>query len=133
MTVSLDRSYTIALTARNASGPSAAVSKTITVTAIPTPSAAHISGLSTDEARVGTWVTITGSRFGTPGTVNFGTVAATVSYWSSTRIVVRVPALVSGHEVDVIVTPLGGTASNGVEFEVKSDRRGDDGHGGDDH
>jgi hypothetical protein len=39
---------------------------------------------------------------------------------------VRVPALVSGHEVDVTVTPMGGTASNGVEFEVKSYRSGDD-------
>ncbi|MHB8275857.1 MAG: PKD domain-containing protein [Dermatophilaceae bacterium] len=112
--------YTVTLTASNASGAGTVATQTITVTATtPTPSTAHISSLSTDEGYVGAWVTITGSGFGTPGTVKFGTVIATVSYWSSTRIGVRVPAGISGHEVDVTVIPNGGTASNGVEFELE--------------
>jgi len=109
--------YTVVLTATNSAGSSTAT-KTITVTAPTGTSAAHISRISPDEASVGTKVTITGTDFGTAGVVKFGTVTATVLSYTNTSIVVSVPA-VSREEVQVTVTPTGGTASNGVEFEVK--------------
>jgi PKD repeat protein len=121
--------YTVKLIASNANGASAPVTKTITVTAtVPTPSAAHISSLSPHEAYVGTKVTITGTGFGTAGVVRFGTVVATASSWTDTTIVVLVPAGVTREEVDVTVTPAGGSASNGVEFEVKSNHDGYEHH-----
>jgi len=120
--------YTVVLTATNSAG-SSTVTKTITVTAPTGTSAAHISRISPDEASVGTKVTITGTGFGTAGVVKFGTVTATVWSYTNTSIVVSVPA-VSREEVRVTVTPTGGTASNGVEFEVNGSHYGDDGHSG---
>ncbi len=119
--------YAVALTASNSAG-SSTVTKTITVTAPTGTSAAHISRISPDEASVGTKVTITGTGFGTAGVVKFGTVTATLLSYTNTSIVVSVP-VVSREEVRVTVTPTGGTASNGVEFEVKSNNS-DDGHHG---
>jgi PKD repeat protein len=127
--------YTVVLTATNSAGSSTAT-KTVTVSdSTPLPSAAFIRYLSTDEGRVGDKVTITGTGFGTPGVVKFGSATAKVVSWSATKIVVIVPAINSvttnnstpvwyrhDQEVRVTVTPAGAAASNGVEFEVKSSR-----------
>lgn len=121
--------YTVTLTASNASGASTPVTRTITVTA-PGQSIAHISGLSRTQGTVGSRVRITGSGFGTPGVVKFGTVSARVLSWGGTRIVVRVPAGISAHRVLVTVTPGGGTASNGIRFSVVHGDDGDDGEHG---
>ena len=120
--------YTVTLTATNSAGFTTAT-KTVTVTAPTGTSAAHISRISPNEASVGTKVTITGTGFGAAGVVKFGTVTATVLSYTDTSIVVSVPS-VSREEVRVTVTPTGGTASNGVEFEVKGSHNGDDGHDG---
>ena len=114
--------YTVTLTATNADGAGNTATKDITVTAAPGTSTAHISRLSTDEGHVGSWVAITGTGFGpNAGTVKFGTVTATVMFWTDTTIGVKVPAGITDDEVDVTVIPVGGTASNGVEFKVEGD------------
>ena len=95
------------------------------VTAAPVPIRAVIRGLSTDEGRVGRLVTIRGSGFGAKGVVKFGSKTAVVRSWSATRIVVVVPRVTwpskYRHELEVrvTVTPRGGVASRGAEFEVK--------------
>ena len=95
------------------------------VTAAPVPIRAVIRGLSTDEGRVGRLVTIRGSGFGAKGVVKFGSKTAVVRSWSTTRIVVVVPRVTwpskYRHELEVrvTVTPRGGVASRGAEFEVK--------------
>ena len=96
---------------------------------------ADIRKLSPDHGKVGQKVTIRGTGFGTLGAVSFGTLDAKVLSWTSTKIVVKVPApsvdMVSlrsaarvpvwyrhSAKVLVTVTPEGDTASNGVTFYV---------------
>jgi len=98
----------------------------------PPASIARIRSLSPDEAAIGATVTIKGTGFGRSGVVKFGSAIAKVSSWTSTKIVVKVPSI-SREEVDVTVTPLGGTASNGVEFDVKGQHGDDGGHGDSGH
>ena len=74
---------------------------------------------------------ITGTGFGTAGVVKFGTVAAKASFYSATKIVVVVPSGVSCDEIDVTVTPVGGVASRGAEFEINGHHHGDDAPRGD--
>jgi hypothetical protein len=117
----------------------------LSVTA-PSTTKAVIRHLSEDEGRVGDKVTIDGTGFGTPGVVRFGSTTAKVVSWKANKIVVIVPSIgmalrpaKSGHdrvrwyghdrEVMVTVTPNGGTASNGVEFELESGSRGHDSRG----
>ena len=87
-----------------------------TFTVIPAPS---ITSLAPNTGAVGSVVTISGSNFGSTqgnGGVKFGTVAATISSWSSTSIVATVPTgAVTG---SVVVTAAGGVASNGSTFTV---------------
>ncbi|MFL6166833.1 MAG: Ig-like domain repeat protein, partial [Ornithinibacter sp.] len=118
------------------SSTSANVALTVTVTVPPSPSPASINRLSEYEGHVGDRVTITGTGFGTPGVVKFGSATAKAVSWSTTRIVVIVPpanavSLPSRYEhlrlrwyaheykVLVTVTPKGAAASNGVRFEMK--------------
>ncbi len=103
----------------------------------PVATGATITKISPDRASVGKKVTIRGTGFGTPGEVMFGTVSAKVLKWTSTKIVVKVPAksveMVTinsalkvpvwyrhSESVLVTVTPEGETASNGVLFNAKS-------------
>jgi hypothetical protein len=57
--------------------------------------------------------------------VRFGSASARVISWTTTKIVVVVPNLAwpsrtsDELEVQVTVTPKGGVASRGVEFEIK--------------
>jgi hypothetical protein len=77
-----------------------------------------ITALSTNSAPAGTPVTITGTNFGsTQGTsmVTFNGKTATVTSWTSTSIVVNVPA---GGTGNVVVT-INGIASNGIAFTVQ--------------
>jgi len=110
-------------TAFTASTSSAA---TLVVTAPGIPSAATITGLSRTHGEVGSWVLVKGTGFGTAGVVTFGSVNASVVYWSSTRIVLRVPAGNVDGTVGVTVTPTGGTASNSIPFRVEGDHDEDD-------
>jgi hypothetical protein len=72
-------------------------------------------------------VTIHGSGFGTLGAVQFGTVAATASSWTGTKIVFEVPDGIYAHVVPVTVTPMSSTASNAVNFRLDWDNHhGDD-------
>jgi|GEM_PF-1446207 len=97
-------------------GGQASNGSTFTVT--PAPS---ITSLAPNTGAVGSVVTISGSNFGSTqgnGGVKFGTLAATISSWSSTSIVATVPTgAVTG---SVVVTAAGGVASNGVTFTVTS-------------
>jgi hypothetical protein len=85
----------------------------------PRPS---ISGITPGSGIRQTWVTITGSNFGTSrgsSRVSFGSVAAAstdYTSWGNGRIVVRVPSGVGGRP-SLTVTTTGGT-SNGVAFKV---------------
>ena len=76
-----------------------------------------ISNLSPSSGPVGTVVTITGTNFGTAGTVTFKRTAATPTSWSATRIVAPVP---EGATTGNVVVAVGGVASNGVSFTVTS-------------
>jgi len=113
--------YTVTLIASNASGASAPVTRTITVGTTPAPSAAKIYRLSDNEGESGDRVYITGTGFGKAGVVKFGGVTAYVSYWSNTKIVVRVPREGSSSRVPVTVTPANGTASNALTFQYEDE------------
>jgi PKD repeat protein len=118
--------YTVTLVATNAAGAGAVASKTITVTAPPTSTTAHITGLSRTRGEEGDRVTITGTGFTGKGVVRFGSETARVRSWTATSIAVRVPDDVDG-TVLVTVTPAGGIVSNGVAFRGSDD----DDHGDD--
>jgi hypothetical protein len=107
------------------------VPPTTTTTTPPVTTRARIYHLSPDEGYIGTKVTITGTGFGKAGVVKFGSVVAKASFYSATKIVVVVPSGVSRNEVDVTVTPAGGVASKGAEFEINGHHHGDDAHRGD--
>jgi hypothetical protein len=81
-------------------------------------SAVVLTGISPASGPVGTSVTLTGTGLGAPGTVKFGTTAATVTSWISTRIVARVPSLSYG-AYTVTVAPRLGTALT-ISFTVAS-------------
>ncbi|MGZ7062341.1 MAG: IPT/TIG domain-containing protein [Candidatus Angelobacter sp.] len=95
-------------------GGQASNGSTFTVT--PAPS---ITSLAPNTGAIGSVITINGSNFGPTqgnGGVKFGTLAATITNWSSTSIVASVPTgAVTG---SVVVTAAGGVASNGVTFTV---------------
>jgi hypothetical protein len=102
----------------------------------PTASIAHIRSLSVRHGAVGTNVTVRGSGFGTPGSVKFGTNTAVATSWTSTSIVVAVPATSvtpssrSGfrkavwyrhaEDLSVTVTPKDSAASNSMSFAMDS-------------
>jgi len=65
-------------------------------------------------------LTIRGSNFGTSGVVKFGTVTATVSSWTNTSIVVKVPSQSRNTRVSVTVTPTGAVASAAVRYRTAS-------------
>jgi hypothetical protein len=113
----------------------------------PPVAISHIRALSPRHGDIATKVTIRGTGFGTPGAVRFGTVPATVSPWTNTKIVVRVPAEIAvrvtrdtsdwvpiwyRHAPTVLVTVIPGSAtpssaaasnaaSNAVSFRLDSD------------
>jgi hypothetical protein len=103
------------------------------VTEPPVSSVATIRSLSPDNGVVGSRIKIKGTNFA-PGTVMFGTVTATVSSWTSTAIVVKVPAINSvsigscdrpvwyrsGQHVAVTVNPTSAAASKAASFFVES-------------
>src|SRR5207253_1628285 len=82
-----------------------------------TSSAPAITSLNPTTGPVGTAVTITGTNFGTTGTVTFNGTTATTTSWSATSIVASVP---SGATTGNVVVTVGGVASNGVNFTVTS-------------
>ena len=94
-----------------------------TTTTTPPVLTANISALSPRHGNVGTMVTIQGSDFGAPGTLQFGTVAVTVSSWTNTSIVFYVPAGVTTHMALVTVNPMAGTASNDARFRFDPVKR----------
>ena len=79
----------------------------------------NISGLSQGSGAIGAVITISGSNFGTTqggSTVTFnGTSAGAANSWSSTSIMVTVPA---GATTGNVVVTVSGQASNGVPFTV---------------
>jgi len=98
-----------------------------TTTTTPPPTTTRIRVLSPRHGDIGTKVTIHGSGFGTLGAVQFGTVAATASSWTDTKIVFEVPDGIYAHVVPVTVTPMSATASNAVNFRLDWDNHhGDD-------
>jgi hypothetical protein len=98
-------------------------------------SSAHIRSLSHRSAAIGTKVTVHGTGFGTPGSVKFGTITAVASSWTSTSIVVTVPARAvtpssisrvpeavwyrHGENFSVTVTPKDAAASNSMSFVME--------------
>ena len=89
-------------------------------TTTPATSTAVITRLSDSSAKSGDRITISGTGFGQAGVVKFGTVTASVSSWSSTRISVRVPREGRSSRVSVTVTHANGTASNALSFRYDS-------------
>jgi RHS repeat-associated protein len=91
----------------NASGV-ASSGKSFTVTP-------NITSLSINAGVVGSAVTITGTTFGTTGTVTFNGTTASTTSWSSTSIATTVP---SGATTGNLVVTVGGISSSGVSFTV---------------
>jgi hypothetical protein len=75
----------------------------------------NISSLSPTSGPVGTSVTITGTNFGTTGTVSFNGTTATPTSYTSTSIKVPVP---SGAMTGPVVVKVGTISSNPVSFTV---------------
>jgi RHS repeat-associated protein len=104
------------------SGMSGTPSVTVSVSSLTSNSAGFtvtsgpgISYLSPISGAVGDQVVITGTNFGSSGTVTFnGTTASTVS-WASTSITAVVP---SGATTGNVVVTVGGVSSNGASFTV---------------
>jgi hypothetical protein len=80
--------------------------------------APSITSLSVTSGTVGTAVTITGSDFGSSGTVTFNGTAATVTSWSAGSISVTVPVGAVPGSVNVVVT-VNGVTSNAVAFNLQ--------------
>src|SRR5712691_421552 len=83
-----------------------------------TPPAPSIASLNPVSGVIGTSVTLTGTNFGaTQGTstATFNGIAATVTSWSATSVVVLVPA---GATTGNVVVTVGSVASNGVSYMV---------------
>lgn len=76
-----------------------------------------ISSVQPSSGAAGDSVRITGTDFGTMGTVRFGTVAASTSSWTATAVDCAVPNGLPPGEVMVTVAS-GGKTSNGVAFTV---------------
>ena len=82
-----------------------------------------IAALSPDSGGAGTPVTISGSNFGAvqgSSSVTFAGIVATPTTWTSTSIVVPVPATVPLGPADVVVTVPGAGSSNSATFTVVS-------------
>src|SRR5207237_1277538 len=76
-----------------------------------------ITSLNPTSGPVGTGVTITGTNFGTTGTVTFNGTTASTTSWSATSIVASVPG---GATTGNVMVTVGGIASNGANFTVTS-------------
>jgi YD repeat-containing protein len=74
-----------------------------------------ISSLSPTSGAVGATVTITGTAFGSTGTVKFNGTAASTTSWTSTSIVATVP---TGATTGNVVVTVSGVNSNGKSFTV---------------
>jgi hypothetical protein len=77
-----------------------------------------ISSLSPTSGTAGTFVTVSGSSFGSSqgaSTVTLNGLAATVTSWSDTAVVISVPSNATTGNIVVIA---GGAASNGATFTV---------------
>jgi hypothetical protein len=88
-----------------------------------------ITGLTPTAGTYGTAVTIAGYNFGDTqgdGSVTFNGVAASVSGWGGTAVLVSVP---SGAATGPAVVTVGGLASNGVTFTVNAPAADTDGDG----
>lgn len=116
-TTLLDGNHIITAVATDTSGNTAtSVAVAVKVNnAVPAPSIASLNPVT---GPVGTSVTVTGANFGaTKGTstITFNGTAATPTSWTTTNIVVPVPA---GATTGNVVVTVGGVASNGVLFTV---------------
>jgi hypothetical protein len=74
-----------------------------------------ITLVSPNGGPVGTGVTITGTNLGSSGTVTFNGVAAPLTSWNSTNIVVAVPNIQAGPAA-IVVTTAPGMPSNPAPF-----------------
>jgi len=116
---------------------------TVPPTTVPPTATASISKLWPDHGTIGTTVVIRGTGFGTPGAVKFGAVIAKAWFWTSTTVVVTVPAMSAvtvpatsavtvpvwyrhTETVLVTVTPKGAAASNAVSFRLVAQDDDDD-------
>ena len=107
--------YTVTLIASNASGASAMVTQTITVTTPPPVVISPvISSLSPNKGAIGDIVTINGTGFGTVGTMTFNGVTLVASTWSDTAITFVAPIGTGRDAVTVITSD--GTVSNTIMF-----------------
>jgi hypothetical protein len=80
------------------------------------PGPPTIASLSPTAGVPGLTVKITGTNFGpTPGTVTFNETTASVVNWTDSLIVAKVP---SGASTGNVVVTAGGSASNGVSFNI---------------
>lgn len=78
--------------------------------------APQVGSIGPTVAQPGVKVTLGGKNFGaTQGTVKFGTTVATITSWSSTKIVATVPAVTNGN-YNVTVTNSAAQVSNGIAF-----------------
>ena len=80
--------------------------------------APQIGSLGPTAAQPGVKVTIGGKNFGsTQGSVKFGTTTATITSWTTSKIVATVPVVTQGN-YNVTVTNSSSQVSNGIQFTV---------------
>jgi YD repeat-containing protein len=84
----------------------------IVVAATPT-----ISSISPNPGGIGQSVTITGTNFGSSGSVKFNGVTATTTSWASTVIIATVPV---GATTGNVVVTSGGSSSSGFPFTLNN-------------
>src|ERR1039457_5847348 len=75
-----------------------------------------ISSISPDPGGIGQSVTITGTNFGTSGSVTFNGVTAATTNWTSTAIIATVPAGAAGNVVVIV----NGISSGGFSFALNN-------------
>lgn len=109
----------IVVRARDAAGNAGEASRTVTFA----EGGAGVPALTSLSAEVVPWggsLTLSGSNFGSGGTVTVGGAEASTSTWSSTQIILTVPAAAGAGPAEVTVTTADGSGSAevfvGVEF-----------------
>ncbi len=95
----------------------ASTSNTLSFTVDAPPAVPVLVSVLPIHALVGDSVTLTGTNFGTAGTVSFGGTTAVTTAWSVNSITATVPSIAAG-ATSVSVTPTGGQSSNAVSFMV---------------
>lgn len=100
-------------------GTSTTSANTTSIISSNTTSVPNITGISPSNAQPGASVTVSGKNFASSGTLVFADKEATVTSWSGSAIIARVPSGLTIGKVTVSVD-VNGQKSNSVEYSVNA-------------